>query len=189
MTTEWLVFNNVISQVSQCTPTLHGGNSRYGVSKLNDTLSRHRITLRRLRSKEKSCITIRPPPRAATATTVNGRSRKFRFASPYGRSFSNCFDSSAPRSISISASVASVRRDLECSAPEEWQLPLIVFLLRVLRGTHCDSWFCRLCCLIAEDYGGASDKNVQPPKTPGVAGQSDGHSCPFSPVVRGEGGR
>ena len=26
-------------------------------------------------------------------------------------------------------------------------------------------------------------------KTPCVAGQSDGHSCPFSPVVRGEGGR
>ena len=114
MTTEWLVFNNVISQVSQCAPTLHGGNSRHGVSHLNDTLSRHRITLRRLRSREKSCITIRPPPRAGTASTVNGRSHKFRYASPYGRSFSNCFDSSGPRSISISA---SVRRDLECSAP------------------------------------------------------------------------
>ena len=72
-----------------------------------------------------------------------------------------------PSPLSSGEKVAA-RPDEGVCPPEEWQLPLILFLLKVLRAAHCDSWFCRLCCVIAEDYGGASDKNVQPPKMPKV---------------------
>ncbi|MCX7389381.1 MAG: SUMF1/EgtB/PvdO family nonheme iron enzyme [Planctomycetales bacterium] len=51
-----------------------------------------------------------------------------------------------PSPLSSGEKVAARPDEGVCPPPEEWQLPLILFLLKVLRAAHCDSWFCRLCC-------------------------------------------